>query len=103
MQGVKHLEAQSHALTHLSELPKMAHPETEAKEGIASSASTIVEVDTEAQVPSPKVVAPLKEVTLTWRDVNPVGPIVQVLRRWNNDVIILASGMCPVICILNAL
>ncbi|CDO69278.1 hypothetical protein BN946_scf185042.g180 [Trametes cinnabarina] len=39
------------------------------------------------------VVAPLNEVTLSLADVNPVNPIVHVLRRMNNLTILFASGL----------
>lgn len=37
-------------------------------------------------------VADVKEIKLTLKDVNPVGPIIAVLRRLNNLVILLSSG-----------
>lgn len=45
----------------------------------------------EHEKPSTDVV--LKEVHLSFRDVNPVPPLLAVLSRWNNIVILIASGM----------
>ena len=35
----------------------------------------------------------IQEIRLTLLDVNPVGPLILVLRRWNNIVIVTASGV----------
>ncbi|PFH53304.1 hypothetical protein AMATHDRAFT_137906 [Amanita thiersii Skay4041] len=35
----------------------------------------------------------LPEVNLTWKDVSPIKPLWLVLRRWNNIVILLSSGL----------
>ncbi|THH21574.1 hypothetical protein EW146_g47 [Bondarzewia mesenterica] len=39
------------------------------------------------------VTAPIKEIKLSLRDVNPLPPLVFILRRWNNLVILVASGL----------
>ncbi|EED80205.1 predicted protein, partial [Postia placenta Mad-698-R] len=46
--------------------------------------------DVEAQTQTDAV--PIKELKLSLKDVNPIGPIVHVLRRLNNLVVLLASG-----------
>ncbi|KAF9807671.1 hypothetical protein IEO21_08129 [Rhodonia placenta] len=47
--------------------------------------------DVEAQTQTDAV--PIKELKLSLKDVNPIGPIVHVLRRLNNLVVLLASGL----------
>lgn len=44
-------------------------------------------------------VADVKEIKLTLKDVNPIGPIIAVLRRLNNVVILLSSGGCIVLSV----
>ena len=47
----------------------------------------------EAATASP---APAQEIKLSLRDVNPLPPLVLILRRWNNLVILTASGTSPI-------
>lgn len=86
-------EAATPDLSHLRVLPKHGKPEQNVKEETISAAAIIVEKDTEAQPVTTKGGAPVKEIKLTLKDVNPVGPILRVLRRPNNIVIIIASGL----------
>lgn len=51
--------------------------------------------DVEAQTQTDAV--PIKELKLSLKDVNPIGPIVHVLRRLNNLVVLLASGESQVL------
>ena len=49
--------------------------------------------DVESQVPVPhEEDADVKEIRLSLRDVNPIRPLVAVLRRLNNAAILFASG-----------
>lgn len=55
----------------------------------------VADKDVEAQTPASEQaeVAPiLNDFRLTLKDVNPIGPIIHVLRRMNNLVILIASG-----------
>ncbi|KAI0927466.1 hypothetical protein AcV5_007999 [Taiwanofungus camphoratus] len=64
--------------------------EKDAEGAVGSATATVVERDLESQaVPA----EPVKEVKLSLKDVNPVGPIVHVLRRANNVTILFASGL----------
>lgn len=51
-----------------------------------------VEKQQDVRIDADAVAAPLKEVKLSLSDVNPVKPIVHVLRRLNNVAMFLASG-----------
>lgn len=51
-----------------------------------------VEKQQEVRIDADAVAGPLKEVKLSLSDVNPVKPIVHVLRRLNNVAMFLASG-----------
>lgn len=52
-----------------------------------------VEKQQEVRIDADAVAGPLKEVKLSLSDVNPVKPIVHVLRRLNNVAMFLASGV----------
>ena len=46
----------------------------------------------EAGTTTPDALHPIKDITLSFTDVNPFPPIIIVLKRWNNNAILLASG-----------
>lgn len=64
-----------------------------------SSVETKVDVDIEAHVPTLGDTSTSKEVRLSLMDVNPIRPMVNVLRCPNNVVIIIASGTLHVLSV----
>ena len=62
-----------------------------------SSVETKVDVDLEAHVHKLGHAPIRKEVKLSLRDVNPIRPMINVLRCPNNVVIIIASGILHVL------
>lgn len=48
----------------------------------------------EAGITMPGAWDTLNDITLSFRDVNPFPPMILVLKRWNNNAILLASGWC---------
>lgn len=48
----------------------------------------------EAGITMPGALGTLNDITLSFRDVNPFPPMILVLKRWNNNAILLASGQC---------
>jgi MFS family permease len=49
--------------------------------------------DVDAQRPSPLTTQPLKDIKISLMDVNPITPIKHLLRRTNNVIILVPSGM----------
>ncbi|OSX56433.1 hypothetical protein POSPLADRAFT_1160028 [Postia placenta MAD-698-R-SB12] len=80
----------AHGVDALNKLSETEHPVHESQDDTMSAVTTIAEIP-EADTPK-GVSMPAQEVKLTLKDVNPVRPMLQVLRRPNNVVIILASG-----------
>ncbi|EMD39683.1 hypothetical protein CERSUDRAFT_111994 [Gelatoporia subvermispora B] len=55
---------------------------------------TVADADVEAQAPEMKrAPSSIPDVKLSLKDVNPVGPLIHVLRRLNNIAILTASGL----------
>lgn len=67
-----------------------------------SSVETKVDVDLEAHVPKIHSSATPKEIKLSLKDVNPIRPMIDVLRCPNNVVIIIASGALLILCVRGA-
>ncbi|KAH9922610.1 major facilitator superfamily domain-containing protein, partial [Fomitopsis serialis] len=65
----------------------------EVKSECSSVETKIGDVDLEAHVPKLGDGSTPKKLKLSLRDVNPVGPMIQVLRHPNNVVIIIASAL----------
>ncbi|KAF8558424.1 MFS general substrate transporter [Imleria badia] len=47
----------------------------------------------EAGTNTPSALHTINDITLSFTDVNPLPPTILVLKRWNNNVILLASGL----------
>ncbi|KAI9569106.1 major facilitator superfamily domain-containing protein [Boletus coccyginus] len=47
----------------------------------------------EAGITMPGALGTLNDITLSFRDVNPFPPMILVFKRWNNNAILLASGL----------
>ncbi|OJT02082.1 MFS antiporter QDR3 [Trametes pubescens] len=81
-----------------AEKSRSAAPEEGAKEGKDAIETLARDIDLEKQAQQAaridaEALAPVDEVKLSLADVNPVKPIVHVLRRMNNLTILTASGL----------
>ena len=56
-----------------------------------SSEKTVGELEAGANTSKPSH-STINDITLSFTDVNPFPPMILVLKRWNNNVILLASG-----------
>ncbi|KZT67114.1 MFS general substrate transporter [Daedalea quercina L-15889] len=80
-----------HSISAPSDSPDDGH--AEVKSECSSVETKVGDVDLEAHVPKLAEGSTSKEVRLSFKDVNPIGPMVQVLRCPNNVVIIIASAL----------
>lgn len=75
------------------DIPEEKHSRSLDKE-VQQIADKVTDKDVEAQNPEQTEVAPIiNEIKLSFKDVNPIGPIIHVLRRMNNLVTLTASGL----------
>ncbi|KAH9924619.1 MFS general substrate transporter [Epithele typhae] len=73
-------------------IPTIGSATDEAPDAIAEIARGI-DVEKQQHVPSPTITPPLDNIKLSLADVNPVKPVLLVLRRLNNLTILTASGL----------
>ncbi|CCM00162.1 uncharacterized protein FIBRA_02190 [Fibroporia radiculosa] len=84
----------SHATPTLDQVPPRESPDfKELKEETASITTTIVAGDVEARLSTKEESTSVTNIKLTLRDANPIGPMVQVLHRLNNVIVIVSSAL----------
>ncbi|CCL99473.1 uncharacterized protein FIBRA_01491 [Fibroporia radiculosa] len=84
----------SHATPTSGQVQSTESPDfKELKEETASTTTTIVVGDVEAQLSTKEELTSVTDIKLTLRDANIIGPMVQVLHRLNNVIIIVASAL----------
>ena len=71
-------------------LDNKSHGEGEVSESSTRPATTVA---------SPQAGA---EISLSFKDVNPLPPLFLILKRWNNIVVLISSGMQKKICLLSS-
>lgn len=95
-------DSESSSVTQLAAVPPLPSTHSEPVPGKSAQHDDDIQVfpaiDVEKQQELPRgdgttaVVAPLDDIKLTLADVNPAKPIMKVLRRTNNVIILIASG-----------